>query len=111
MDTMIAYCGLTCTECPGYIATQANDRAELERVAAMWRKEFDAPEITVESVICDGCVVTCNRILDGKPAPPFPARTAVPFREPRNGASPRGRSADPVLVPPRSPDLRSAGHD
>ncbi|NIV31664.1 MAG: DUF3795 domain-containing protein, partial [Anaerolineae bacterium] len=22
---MIAYCGLVCTECPAYIATQAND--------------------------------------------------------------------------------------
>jgi hypothetical protein len=61
MDTLIAYCGLTCTECAGYIATQANDRAELERVAAMWREDFDAPEITVESVICDGCTVDGGR--------------------------------------------------
>jgi hypothetical protein len=61
MDTLIAYCGLTCTECAGYIATQANDRAELGRVAAMWREEFDAPEITVESVICDGCTVDGGR--------------------------------------------------
>ena len=57
MERMVAYCGLICTDCPGYIATQANDRAELERVAEMWRKEYNAPEITVESVICDGCIV------------------------------------------------------
>ena len=57
MDKMIAYCGLICTECPAYLATQANDRAELERVAAMWREEYNAPNITVESVICDGCIV------------------------------------------------------
>jgi len=61
MDTVIAYCGLTCTECPGYIATQADGRAELERVAAMWREEFDAPDITVESVICDGCLTNQGR--------------------------------------------------
>jgi hypothetical protein len=61
MDAMIAYCGLTCTECPSYVATQADDRAELERVAAMWRKEFDAPDITVESVICDGCLTDQGR--------------------------------------------------
>jgi hypothetical protein len=56
MEQMIAYCGLTCTECPGYLATQANDRAELERVAAMWREEYSAPDLTVASVICDGCL-------------------------------------------------------
>jgi hypothetical protein len=61
MNKMIAYCGLVCNECPGYIATQADDRAELERVAAMWSEEYDAPNITVESVICDGCVSDAGR--------------------------------------------------
>ena len=56
MDKMIAYCGLVCSDCPAYVATKANDRAALERVAAQWRQEFGAPGITVESVICDGCV-------------------------------------------------------
>jgi hypothetical protein len=55
MDRIVAYCGLVCTDCPAYIATKADDRAALERVAAGWREEYDAPEITVESVICDGC--------------------------------------------------------
>lgn len=57
MDKMIAYCGLVCTDCPAFIATQADDRTGLEKVAAQWREEFNAPNITVESVICDGCVV------------------------------------------------------
>jgi hypothetical protein len=56
MDKIIAYCGLVCTDCPAYIATQADDREALGRVAAEWRKEFNAPEITVEWVICDGCL-------------------------------------------------------
>ena len=56
MEKMIAYCGLVCTDCPAYIATQADDRAALERVAAQWREEYTSPAITVESVICDGCV-------------------------------------------------------
>jgi hypothetical protein len=56
MDKIIAYCGLVCTDCPAYIATQADDRAALEKVAAQWREEFNAPNITVESVICDGCL-------------------------------------------------------
>ena len=61
MDQMIAYCGLVCTECPAYAATQADDRAALEKVAAQWREEFDAPQITAESVICDGCLGTTGR--------------------------------------------------
>lgn len=61
MNDMIAYCGLVCTECPAYIATQADDRAALERVAAQWREEFNAAGLTAESVICDGCLGTTGR--------------------------------------------------
>ena len=56
MDRIIAYCGLICSDCPAYIATQANDQEALERVAAQWREEYNAPQLTVESVICDGCL-------------------------------------------------------
>ena len=56
MERIIAYCGLVCTECAAYIATQANDQAGLEQVAAKWREEFNAPQLTAESLICDGCV-------------------------------------------------------
>ena len=56
MDKIIAYCGLICTDCPAYIATQADDRVALEQVAEQWREEYNAPNITVESVICDGCL-------------------------------------------------------
>ncbi len=58
MDKLIAYCGLNCAECPAYIATQANDMEALERVAAEWRKLFNAPGITAEGLICDGCLTT-----------------------------------------------------
>jgi hypothetical protein len=60
MDKMIAYCGLVCTDCPAYVATQADDRSALERVAAQWREEFDAPNITAGWVICDGCLGTAG---------------------------------------------------
>jgi len=58
---MIAYCGLVCTDCPAYVATQADDRAGLEQVAAKWRDEYNAPNITVESVMCDGCLAEDGR--------------------------------------------------
>ena len=61
MDNIIAYCGDICTDCSAYIATQANNRAALERVAAQWREEYNLPDITVESVICDGCLGSDGR--------------------------------------------------
>lgn len=62
MDKMIAYCGLTCMDCPAYTATQANDLVALERVAAQWREQFNAPEITVATIQCDGCLSTTGRL-------------------------------------------------
>jgi len=56
MDLIIAYCGLVCSDCPAYNATQVGDQAGLERVAAQWREEFNAPHISAESVLCDGCL-------------------------------------------------------
>lgn len=53
---MIAYCGLICTDCPAYLATKANDAEAAEKVAAQWRKEFNAPNLTVDYVYCDGCL-------------------------------------------------------
>lgn len=61
MDKIIAYCGLVCTNCPAYVATQADDRPALERVAAQWREDYSAPDITAESIICDGCLAHDGR--------------------------------------------------
>ncbi len=51
---MIAYCGLDCSICDGYRATQANDDEQLAKVAKIWSKQFHA-DIKPEHVICDGC--------------------------------------------------------
>ena len=59
--TIIAYCGLVCSDCPAYIATQANDPAALEAVAAQWRVEYNAPGFTAASVACDGCLSGPNK--------------------------------------------------
>jgi hypothetical protein len=53
---IIAYCGLLCSDCPAYVATQANDPIALQRVVEQWREEFNAPDMTVESALCDGCL-------------------------------------------------------
>jgi len=60
MDKIIGVCGLTCSDCPAYKATQSDDDAERKRVAEMWSKEYGA-EIKPEDINCDGCTV-----LEGK---------------------------------------------
>lgn len=61
MNTLIAACGLDCAKCEAYIATQNNDEAAKESIAARWRVEYKSPEITVETVNCDGCMVVGGR--------------------------------------------------
>jgi hypothetical protein len=56
MNRMVGYCGIVCSDCPGLVATQANDREELERLVEHSRVEYNRPEITVEWVMCDGCL-------------------------------------------------------
>ena len=70
MDRMIAFCGLVCTDCPAYQATQADDDAARERVAALWREEYCAAGLKGSDINCDGCIgggrlyaghcLTCN---------------------------------------------------
>ena len=67
MNRMIAYCGLVCSDCPAYIATQANDQAALLRVRDQWRQEYNAPDMAVDDVTCDGCLVgglKCSHCAD-----------------------------------------------
>jgi hypothetical protein len=61
MERMIAFCGLVCTECEGYLATQANDWAALERLAAKARAEYNVPTATAEDALCDGCLSDTDR--------------------------------------------------
>ncbi len=54
MDQMISYCGLSCAECPAYVATQENNDEKRLKVAKMWGKMFNT-EFKVEDINCDGC--------------------------------------------------------
>jgi hypothetical protein len=48
---LLAYCGLDCSQCPAYIATQAEDISKLTALAGEW---FDgATDHTI--ILCDGC--------------------------------------------------------
>jgi hypothetical protein len=62
MDKMIAYCGLVCTDCDAYVATQANDLVLLEKMAQRARDEWGQADATAESVMCDGCLSSSDRL-------------------------------------------------
>lgn len=58
-DEMIAYCGLVCTECPAYIATQTDDLELRIKTAKGWStKDF---KIDADDIICDGCLAVEKR--------------------------------------------------
>ncbi|MCJ7701103.1 MAG: DUF3795 domain-containing protein [Anaerolineales bacterium] len=48
---LLAYCGLECSTCPAYVATQDNDIAKLTDLAQEW---FGG-EIEPSQILCDGC--------------------------------------------------------
>jgi hypothetical protein len=50
----IAYCGLICTDCLAFIATQADDDKQRQEVAEQWTKKYNHP-FKVEDINCVGC--------------------------------------------------------
>jgi hypothetical protein len=61
VERIIAYCGLVCSECDAYIATQSNDLEALERLAQRAREEFGVEDATPETSMCDGCLTDTGR--------------------------------------------------
>jgi len=60
---MIAYCGITCTECPAYIATQKDDDQLRAETAKKWSELFKA-SIKPEEINCDGCAADSERLFN-----------------------------------------------
>jgi hypothetical protein len=63
MEKMIAFCGITCTDCDALIATQENNDAKRRKIAADWSKDF-GHEIKPEEINCDGCLNTEGRHIN-----------------------------------------------
>jgi len=61
MQEMISHCGLVCTGCPAFIATQANSDEERQRVVEKWSSE-QAP-LSIQDINCDGCLSTGKRLF------------------------------------------------
>jgi hypothetical protein len=62
MDKMIAYCGLVCTNCPTYLATQADDDDARRKTAEFYAKKFGF-KLRPEEINCDGCLSTGDRLI------------------------------------------------
>ena len=63
METMIvAYCGIICSKCPVYKATQADDDKAREEVARLWSKQYGI-DMKPEDANCDGCHLADGRLI------------------------------------------------
>jgi len=61
MQINISPCGLVCSRCDAYRATQENSPEKLELVAADWRKCNHCDDIKAELLPCDGCMTEGGR--------------------------------------------------
>ncbi len=60
MSNMIAYCGLICTDCTAYVATQNDDDDKKREVAEDWTKKYNH-EFKPEDINCVGCIPTSGK--------------------------------------------------
>jgi hypothetical protein len=58
---MIAFCGIVCTDCRAFIATQRNDGELKKEVAEAWSTQTET--LKPEDIDCDGCLATGPRLL------------------------------------------------
>lgn len=54
MGSLIAFCGLDCSQCPAYHAAEKLSMAERQKVADQWSKEFNSP-FKAADIDCVGC--------------------------------------------------------
>ena len=58
---IIGFCGIVCTDCRAFIATQRNDRKLKEEVVKAWSTEKEP--LKPEDIKCDGCLPTGRRLF------------------------------------------------
>jgi len=61
MERMIAMCGIVCTDCPAFIATQMDDDEERKRVVERWSSY--GVSLRPEDVHCDGCLAIEGKLI------------------------------------------------
>lgn len=51
---MIAYCGMDCSKCEGYLATKEDNDTKRKEVAEKWTIQYNT-DIKPEQINCNGC--------------------------------------------------------
>ena len=62
MQKMIAPCGLICTDCPTFLATQNDDDEARKKTAAFYSKKFGL-NFKPEEINCDGCLSEGGKLI------------------------------------------------
>ena len=62
MKEMVAYCGLVCTRCAQFIATQNDDDIAREKAAKRINEKFGL-NFKPEEINCDGCLSSGGRLI------------------------------------------------
>lgn len=62
MSRMIAYCGLVCSNCPTFLATQNDDDIAREKTAAFYSEKFGF-NLKPEEINCDGCISEGGKLI------------------------------------------------
>ena len=60
MPDLIAICGLDCSQCEAYQATQADDPAWKQRVVERWKAEYNV-DWGIAAATCDSCTAVSGR--------------------------------------------------
>ena len=62
MERIIACCGLSCNECPAYLATINHDQAAKEKIAEQWSKAYGT-ELKADDIYCKNCLNTAGQLF------------------------------------------------
>ena len=62
MQPIIAYCGLVCSSCPTFLATQNDDDVAREKTAAFYFEKFGL-NFTPQEINCDGCASEGGKLI------------------------------------------------
>ena len=60
MSQITAMCGMICSQCDAFIATQNDDDAKRTQTAELWSKQYNV-EMKPEDINCDGCLSDSDR--------------------------------------------------
>ncbi len=63
MNQMIAFCGIDCSKCDAFLATQNDDDQKRAEVAKLWSEQYNS-NLKPEDINCDGCISESNNILN-----------------------------------------------